>query len=125
MLIDPDRWRELRIKQHIEALVRAHPSAMYTSDEMALNLVHRGRVTLLRSCFNTFSFTEAHLTEEPRLWHFNTCKPILNAPLSEFSPWMSLFKRDDQKLLQKLEQIHRQVGTADMLAITSDDYHNC
>ena len=125
MLMNPDRWRELRIKQHVEALVRAHPSAMYTSDEMALNLVYRGRVTVLRPCFNTFSFTEAHLTEEPRIWHFNTRKPIVHAPLSEFTRWLSLFTRDDQKLLQKLEQIHRQLGTTGLLAIASNDYQNC
>ncbi|CAF3681608.1 unnamed protein product [Rotaria sp. Silwood1] len=72
MLMDSYKWRQFRIKQHVEALINAHPLAMYTSDEMALNLIFRGRLTDLRQCYNTFSFTARDLTEIPRIWHFNT-----------------------------------------------------
>ena len=88
--MDPYKWRKLCIKQYVEALTLAHPSAMYTSDEMTLNLIFHGNLTKLRSCYNTFSFTEKYLNEIPRIWHFNTYKPIIHAPLSQFSNWLSL-----------------------------------
>jgi lipopolysaccharide biosynthesis glycosyltransferase len=121
--MDPYEWRKLRIKQHVEALAIAHPSAMYTSDETALNLIFRGRFTELRSCYNIFSFTEKYLTEVPRIWHFNTYKPIIHAPLSQFLTWLSLFKAKDQILLKKLENISEKFGKATMLAINSQDYN--
>ncbi len=121
--MDPQKWRELRIKQHVEALVLAHPSAMYTSDEMALNLIFRGRLTALRSCYNTFSFTAKSLTEIPRIWHFNTCKPIIHAPLSQFHTWLLLFRTKDQLLLKKLESIAAKSGIAAMLAMKSQNYN--
>ncbi len=123
MLIHPYQWRELRIKQHVEALALAHPSAMYTSDEMALNLIFRGHVTELRPCYNTFSFTANYLTEIPRVWHFNTYKPIIHAPLSQFHTWLSLFKTRDQILLKKLQNISERLGIAAMLAMKSRDYN--
>ncbi len=123
-LIDPDKWRALRIKQHVEALALAHPSAMYTSDEMALNLIFRGHFTELPACYNTFSFTAKYSTEIPRIWHFNTYKPIIHAPLSLFNTWLSVFKTKDQILLHKLENISERLGIAAMLAMKSRDYKN-
>ncbi|CAF2589419.1 unnamed protein product [Rotaria sp. Silwood2] len=122
MLMDSYKWRELRIKQHAEALVRAHPSAMYTSDEMALNLIFRGHLTELRQCYNTFSFAEKDLTESPRIWHFNTYKPIIHAPLAQFYNWLSIFKTKDQIILKNLEEISKRFGKAAMLALKSQDY---
>ncbi|CAF0914031.1 unnamed protein product [Adineta ricciae] len=123
MLIDPYRWRKLRIKQHVEALVLAHPSAMYTSDEMALNLIFRGQLTDLRACYNTFISTEKFLTETPRIWHFNTCKPILHLPLSQCQTWLSLFHPKDQIFLTKLENIATLSGKASLLTMKSEDYN--
>lgn len=122
MLIDPHKWRERRMKKHIEALTLAHPSAMHTSDEMALNLLFRGRFTELRACYNTFAFTAQYLTEPARIWHFNTRKPILHAPLREFQAWLSLFTRKDRVLLEKLENIASRQGVAALLAMKCDDY---
>lgn len=121
--MDPYKWRALRIKQHVEALTHAHPSAMYTSDEMALNLIFRGHLTELRACYNTFSFTEKYLSEIPRIWHFNTYKPIIHAPLSLFNIWLSVFKTKDQILLKQLENISKRLGTAAMLSMKSRDYN--
>ncbi|CAF2046063.1 unnamed protein product [Rotaria magnacalcarata] len=123
MLIDAYRWRELRIKQHVEALALSHPSAMHTSDEMALNLIFRGHLTQLQQCYNTFSFTETYLTEMPRIWHFNTYKPIVHAPLAQFDTWLSIFKPTDQMLLKKLEKISQTLGKLAMLALKSEDYN--
>ncbi|CAF1337160.1 unnamed protein product [Rotaria sordida] len=123
MLIDSYKWRELRIKQHVEALVRAHPLAMYTSDEMALNLIFRGHLTELEQCYNTFSFTEKNLTKIPRIWHFNTYKPIIHAPLTQFYIWLSIFKTKDQILLKNLEKMSERLGKAAMLALKSQDYN--
>jgi lipopolysaccharide biosynthesis glycosyltransferase len=123
MLIDPNKWRELRIKQHVEALTLAHPSSMYTSDEMALNLIFRGHLTELRSCYNVFSFTEIYLSEIPRIWHFNTYKPIIHASLNQFYSWLSLFNTNDQILLKKLETISQNLGNAAMLAMKSQEYN--
>ena len=123
MLINPYKWRELRIKQHVEALTLKHSSAMYTSDEMALNLIFRGRITELPPYYNVFSFTEKFLIQIPRIWHFNTCKPIVHAPLSQFHSWLSLFKIRDQLLLKKLEDISQNTGNAAMLAMKSQDYN--
>jgi lipopolysaccharide biosynthesis glycosyltransferase len=122
MLMDSYHWRERRIKQHVEALTLTHPSAMYTSDEMALNLIFRGHLTELRPCYNTFSFTAKYLPEIPRIWHFNTYKPIIHAPLSQFSTWLSLFTMKDQILLKKLENISERLGTSAMLTMKSWDY---
>ena len=107
MLIDPNKWRELRIKQHVEALTLAHPSSMYTSDEMALNLIFRGHLTELRSCYNVFSSTGTYLTEIPRIWHFNTYKPIIHAPLNQFYSWLSFFNTQDQLLLKRWKKSPR------------------
>ncbi|UJR29113.1 hypothetical protein I4U23_010327 [Adineta vaga] len=123
MLIDPYKWRKLRVKQHVEALTLAHPSAMYTSDEMALNLIFRGHLTDLRACYNTFNFTEIFLNETARIWHFNTCKPILHMPLSQCQTWLSLFKTNDQILLKKLENIAKISGNTTLLEMKSEDYH--
>jgi len=121
--MDLYKWRKLRIKQHVEALTLAHPSAMYTSDEMALNLIFRGHLTELRPCYNIFSFTEKYLTEMPRIWHFNTYKPIIHAPLSQFYTWLSLFKTKDQILLKELENISEKLGNTAMLTMKSQDYN--
>ncbi|CAF3716889.1 unnamed protein product [Rotaria sp. Silwood1] len=121
--MDSYKWRQFRIKQHVEALINAHPLAMYTSDEMALNLIFRGRLTDLRQCYNTFSFTARDLTEIPRIWHFNTYKPIIHAPLTGFSAWLSIFKKKDQILLKHLETISEQSETATVLALRSQDYN--
>jgi lipopolysaccharide biosynthesis glycosyltransferase len=95
---------------------------MYTSDEMALNLIFRGNITELRPCYNIFSFTAKYVTEIPRIWHFNTYKPIIHAPLNQFYTWLSLFKTKDQILLKKLETISERLGKATMLAMKSQDY---
>ena len=124
MLLDSLKWRELGVKQHVEALTLAHPSAMYTSDEMALNLIFRGQLTELRSCFNVFAFTAQFLTESPRIWHFNTCKPIIHAPLRQFHRWFFLFNQHDRKLLQKLEKICQTFGKTSILEMKSSDYNS-
>lgn len=111
MLIEPDKWRQLQIKQHVEALALAHPSKMYTSDEMALNLIFRGQLT------------KQFLSEKPRIWHFNTCKPIVHLPLTRFYNWLAFFNARDQILLKELENICQTKGTAAMLAIKSEDYN--
>ncbi len=123
MLIDPNKWRELRIKQHVEALTLAHSSSMYTSDEMALNLIFRGHLTELRSCYNVFSTTAKYLIETPRIWHFNTLKPIIHTPLNQFYYWLSFFNTKDQMLLRRLEKISQNSGNAAMLAIKSREYN--
>lgn len=123
MLIDPYKWRELRVKQHVEALTRTHLSAMYTSDEMALNLIFRGHLTELRGGYNVFYFTEKYLSETPRIYHFNTYKPIIHAPLTQFYTWLSLLKKEDQILLKKLENISQKLGNTTMLAMKSQEYN--
>ena len=123
MLVDPSKWRELRIKEHVEALTLAHSSSMYTSDEMALNLFFRGQLTELRSCFNVFDFTAQYLTESPRIWHFNTYKPIIHTPLSQFHLWLSLFKQKDQIILKKLQDIFHKSGQTAILNMKSSVYN--
>lgn len=123
MLINPYRWRELRIKQHVETLTRTHTSAMYTSDEMALNLIFRGHFTELQCCYNVFNFTEKYLNETQRIWHFNTNKPIIHAPLNQFHTWLTLFKTKDQTILKKLENISQKSGNTTLLAIKSQMYN--
>lgn len=123
MLIDPNKWRELKIKQHVEALVFAHPSKMYTSDEMALNLIFCGKLTQLKQSYNVFSFTEQLLDGKPCIWHFNTCKPIVHSSLDQFHNWLALFHLQDQILLKKLENIAQIKGNSVMLAMKSQDYN--
>ena len=103
--MNSDKWCKLRIKQHVEALILAHPSLMYTSDEMALNLIFQGHLTELRSCYNAFSFTEKCLTEMLCIWHFNAYKPIIHASLSQFPAWLSIFTVKDQIVLKRFLKI--------------------
>lgn len=122
MLIEPKKWLALRVKEHVEALTVTHPSAMYTSDEMALNLFFSGRITELHPSYNTFFFVVKHLRDIARIWHFNTQKPILHASLTQFPQWMSLFKKEDQLFLSKLESIYRQYGEKHLLSLDSQFY---
>lgn len=124
MLINCFQWRKLRIKQHVEALVRSHPKEMYTSDEMALNLIFRGSFTELEPFYNVFHFNSNSLTDLTRIWHFNTLKPILQIPLNKSQRWISLFDRDDQNRLYKMEKIHQNSGRSTLLKMKSDDYRN-
>lgn len=123
MLINPEKWRLLRIKEHAQALTLSHPSAMYTSDEMALNLVFRGRLTELKSCYNTLACTRKYLADRPRIWHFNQSKPIVHTPLGLCGRWLSLFHRDDQRRLRKLADLSEKRGTSTLFALLSQDYN--
>jgi lipopolysaccharide biosynthesis glycosyltransferase len=123
MLINPGQWRALRIKEHAEALTLSHPSVMYTSDEMALNLLFRGHFTELHSCYNTLACTEKYLIERPRIWHFNQSKPIVHTPLDLCERWLSLFHRDDQRRLRKLADLSEQRGTSALFAFLSQNYN--
>ena len=123
MLINPGKWRTLRVKQHAQALTLSHPSAMYTSDEMALNLIFRGHLTELKPCYNTLSCTKKYLTDRPRIWHFNQSKPIVHTPLSLCDRWLSLFHRDDQRRLRKLADLSEKRGTSTLFALLSQDYN--
>lgn len=120
--MQPEKWRNLRIKQHIAALVQQYPSYMYTSDEMALNLIFKGRITELKQCYNVFSSTESYLTEKPRIWHFNTQKPILHMPIDKFPRWFENFSDYDKKVLRKLDDLFHRYGLRYVLSINSDEY---
>ena len=123
MLINPAQWRALRIKEHVQALTLAHPSTMYTSDVLGLNLILRGHLTQLESSFNTFACTEKSLTDRPRIWHFNQSKPILHTPLRLLEQWFSLFHRDDQRRLEKLADLSEKQGPSALLALLSVEYN--
>lgn len=124
MLIDPKKWQDRRIKEHVEALALRHPSDMYTSDEIALNLIFAGCITELPQSYNTFFFTAQYLRETGHIWHFNTQKPIVHTSLVQFSEWMALFKKDDYIFLNKLEEIYRQYGKNHLLSLNSRVYHH-
>lgn len=42
--MDTTKWREENISEHIVALASQHQKYMFTSDEMAINLVLQGKV---------------------------------------------------------------------------------
>ncbi|CAF0808690.1 unnamed protein product [Didymodactylos carnosus] len=121
MLIDVEKFREKKVKEHVEVLVKTYPDDMLTSDEMALNLLFRGQITELPQEFNTFSFNCQYINT-PRIWHFNIKKPIIHTSLNNFPIWLNLFNNKDTTVLRALSFVFNCFGKNRVLAIKSDAY---
>ncbi len=120
MLINPKIWYMKRISDQIKRIILTHCQYMYTSDEMAINLFFKGMVDQLPEEYNTMSFSKV---KNPKIIHFNTKKPILGSSLYFFHNWLSLFDKNDKKVLLKLEAMRGKSDKSRIIKIKSDAYH--
>ena len=107
MIINLPYWRKNEVATHIKAIITQNCDKMITSDEMAINLYFKGKVTKLVSEFN---WMEEPDHEKARLIHFNTIVPILDRDIGEYSHWVALFSRKEQKRLHQMQKLRDKIG---------------